>query len=74
MGFSTIGSSRPEKQVIADKFRSIVQTTAQILAVEFERSFDAANRREPQSQSHFFHLKRKYGSTAAMSIMPSAIG
>ncbi len=36
-----------------------------------------ANRRPPRLktlQSHFFHLNRKYGSTAATSIMISAIG
>jgi len=34
MSFSTIVSSRPETRFIADKFRSIVQRNAQILAEE----------------------------------------
>ena len=66
-----MGSSRPERHVIADKFRSFVQRTAQILAVELSAIFAGV---EPLIYSHFFHLNRKYGSTAAMSIMNSAIG
>jgi hypothetical protein len=74
MSFSTMGSSRLETHVIADKFRPFVQPTAQILAVELSRSSHVWNRREPLRYSHFFHLKNKYGSTAAMSIMSTAIG
>jgi hypothetical protein len=74
MSFSTMGSSRPETHFIAEKFRPFVQSTAQILAVELSPSSQVWNGGEPLSYSHFFHLNRKYGSTAAMSIMTSAIG
>jgi hypothetical protein len=66
-------SSRPEAGFIADKFRSIVQRNAQILAEELRqvpfpnRSFtqrdirdeDRLTHRYLERHSHFFHLNRK---------------
>jgi hypothetical protein len=64
MTLSTIVSSRPQARFIADKFRSIVQRNAQILAVELgqvpfpNRSFTPLRIRDEDRLTHQLRLLR----------------